>query len=171
MGMKTKSSFIVMMFAVVGVVLYVSMFLNVMTAFETVRSYANISSFTALSTIVQISPTVLLIAGIFAASFGYYKGYKGAAAQDASGVLRMVFGVVQIILFVSLFSTILTNMYYLYDGGTTTNATFQPSNYTAFQTVTGIAPTVLFLSGIFGGVATAVSGYSARRGMGRGRLS
>lgn len=154
--MQGKSSFITMTFAVVGIVLFVSMFSSIMTALEAIRTYANIATFTALETIVEIAPTVLIISGIFAASFGYYKGYKGASAQDSSGVLRMVFGVVQIILFVSLFLTILTGFYTLYG---TTNA----SEYTAFTTVVAIAPTVLFLAGIFGGTATAVSGYRSRR--------
>lgn len=156
MDLKGKSSFITMTFAVVGVVLYVSMFSNILTGMETLRTYANVSTFTALSTIVQIAPTVLLIGGIFAAGFGYYKGYKGASAQDASGVLRMVFGIVQIILFVSLFYTILTSMYTLY-------STENVGNYTAFTTVVAIGPTVLFLAGIFGGVSTAVSGYRTRK--------
>ena len=154
--MKGKSSFIVMTFAVVGIVLYVSMFSSIMTALESIRTYANIATFTALLTIVKIAPVVLLIGGVFAASFGYYKGYKGASSQDSSGVLRMVFGIVQIILFVSLFLTILTGFYTLYG---TANA----SEYTAFTTVVAIAPTVLFLAGIFGGTATAVSGYRSRR--------
>lgn len=140
------------------------MFDNIMVAMEVLRTYSNISTFTALETIIKIAPTVLLIGGIFAASFGYYKGYKGAQAQDASGVLRMVFGIVQIILFVSLFYTILTSFYTLYIGGATANASFVPANYTAFKTVTAIAPTVLFLAGIFGGATTAVGGARARKG-------
>jgi len=154
--MKGKSSFIIMTFAVVGIVLYVSMFSSIMTALVALLEYANIATFTALETIVKIAPVVLLIGGIFAASFGYYKGYKGAEAQDASGVLRMVFGVVQIVLFVSLFATILTGFYTLYSSA---NAAL----FTAFTTVVAIAPTVLFLAGIFGGVATATSGYRSRR--------
>lgn len=163
MDIKGKSSFILMTFAVVGIVLYVAMFSSILTALVTILTYANLSTFTALSTIVQIAPVVLLIGGVFAASFGYYKGYKGAGAQDASGVLRMVFGVVQIILFVSLFYTILTGFYTLY---TATNA----SAFTAFTTVVAIAPTVLFLGGIFGGVATAASGYKAKRSRSRSLL-
>jgi len=158
MDLKGKSSFIVMTFSIVGVVLYVSMFLNILEGLDALRTYANIATFTALETIVQIAPTVLLIGGIFAAGFGYYQGYKGASAQDASGVLRMVFGIVQIILFVSLFYTIMTNMYTLYSS-TEPNA----SAYTAFTTVVAIAPTVLFLAGIFGGVSTTVSGYRSRK--------
>jgi len=169
--MGNKSSFITMTFAVVGVVLFVTMFSNIMEPMETLRGYANISTFTAFSTIIAIAPAVLLIAGLFAASFGYYKGYRGAAAQDSSGVLRMVYGVVQIILFVTLFYTILTSCYTLYLGGATANADFSPEEYTAFQTIVQIAPAVLFLTGLFGGVATATSGYRARRRGRRAMLS
>lgn len=161
--MKGKSSFIIMTFAVVGVVLFVSIFSSIMEQMEVVRTYANISTFTALSTIVGIAPTVLLIGGVFAAGFGYYKGYKGASAQDASGVLRMVFGIVQVILFVALFYTILTSFYTLYLGGATENASFYPAEYTAFRTVTAIGPTILFLTGIFGGVMSTYSGIKTRR--------
>lgn len=161
--LKGKGGFIAMTFAFVGIVLYVAMFLNVMTAIEAIRGYANISSFTALSTIVTIAPTVLLVSGIFVGGFAAYKGYKGAAASDSGGVLRMVFGIVGLILYLSLFVAMLPSMYYLYDGGVTTNATFTPSNYTAFSTVVGIAPTVLFVGGVFGTVSTAVAGFRARR--------
>ena len=164
MGIKSKSSFLVMTFSVVGVVLYVAMFSNILSGLEVIRTYTNIATFTALETVVDISATVLLIGGVFAASFGYYKGYKGASAQDSGGVLRMVFGIVQIILFVSLFYTILTGFYTLYSAD---NA----SEYTAFQTVVAIGPTVLFLAGIFGGVQTSVSGIRARRGRRRAMLS
>ena len=156
MDIKGKSSFILMVFAVVGIVLFVAMFENILTGLVALLNYANLNTFTALETIVKIAPTVLLIGGVFAASFGYYKGYKGAQTQDASGVLRMVFGVVMIILIVSLFLTILTGFYTLYSHA---NA----SAFTAFTTVVAIAPTVLFLAGIFGGVATGVSGAKAQK--------
>lgn len=149
--MKGKSSFITMALSVIAIVLYVTLFGAVMTAMETVRTYSNISTFTALLTVVQIAPTVLLLGGIFGASFGFYKGYQGASAQDASGIIRMVFGVILVILFVTLFGTILTAMYSLYSDASA-------GNYTAFTTVVQIAPTVLFLMGIFAGGVTAVSG-------------
>jgi len=164
--LKGKGSFLVMVFSVVGLVLWTSMFANVMTAMDALRTHTNIATFTALLTIILIAPVVLLVGGVFAASFGYYKGYQGAQAQDASGILRMVFGIVQIILFISLFGTIMTSFYQLSIGGATANASFSPAEYTAFGTVVTIAPVVLFLAGIFGGVATGVSGYRARR---RGR--
>jgi len=153
-----KGGFLAMVVSVLGVVLYVTMFSTVLTAFETLRTHTNIATFTALSTVVAIAPTVLLLAGIFAAGFGYYKGYKSTASggSDTGGLMRMVLGVLVIILFVTLFSTIVTAMYTLYSAD---NA----SEYTAFQTVVQIAPTVLFLAGVFAGGATAAGGYRARK--------
>jgi len=153
-----RGGFLAMVVSVLGVVLYVTMFSTVLTAFETLRTHANIATFVALETVVEIAPTVLLLAGIFAAGFGYYKGYKSSAqaGSDTSGLMRMVLGILVIILFVTLFSTIVTAMYTLHSAD---NA----DQYTAFQTVVTIAPTVLFLAGIFAGGATAAGGYRARR--------
>lgn len=161
MNMKSKGGFLVMVLSVLGVVLYVTIFSSVMDAFETIRTYANIATFTALSTVVQIAPTVLLLSGLFAGAFGYWKGYQTGAKQDASGLMRMVLGVLMIILFVTLFSTILTSMYTLW--GYADGAGNVSSNYTAFQTVVTITPTILFLMGIFAGIGTAVGGYRARK--------
>jgi len=154
--MQNKGAFLTMVLSVVGLVLYVTLFSTILSALEAVRVYANISTFIALKTVVEIAPVVLLLGGVFGASFGFYKGYAGAGAQDASGLMRMVLGVILIILFVTLFSTILTSFYTLYGAD---NA----SEYTAFQTVVTIAPTVLFLGGIFAGGATAVSGARSWR--------
>ena len=150
-SIKGKSSFITMIFSVVAVVLWVALFESVLAGLAAILNYANIATFTVLETVVEISATVLLISGMFAAGFGYYKGAKGAAAQDASGILRMVFGIILIILFVTLFLTILASFYTLYSHA---NA----SAFTAFTTVVAIAPAVLFLGGLFGGATTAVSG-------------
>lgn len=161
--MRQKSSFLMMTLSVVGLVLYVTLFSNILSALETIRIYTNISTFTALETVVEIAPVVLLLAGVFTASFAYYKGFKGAGSQDATGILRMVLGVILIILFVTLFYTIVTAFYTLYGAD---NA----AEYTAFQTVVQIAPTVLFLSGIFAGGATATSGARAFRKRRHSRL-
>ena len=150
-----KQGFLTMVFSVLGVVLYVTMFSSVMTAIDAILDYTNISTFTALATATGITPTILLLGGVFAGGFGYYKGYKQlASGDDASGLIRMVMGVLTIILFLTLFSTILTAMYTLYG---TANAT-----HIAFATVTQILPTILLLAGVFAGGATATSGYRAR---------
>lgn len=158
MSLKNRGGFIAMVLAVLGVVLYVTLFSSILTGLETIRSYANISTFVALETVIKISPTILLLLGIFGGAFVYWKGYKSVAAKggDPGGLLRMVLGVLVIILFISLFYTILTSFYSLHGFE---NA----SEYTAFQTVVTILPTILFLMGIFAGSATAAGGYRARK--------
>ena len=163
--MKSKAlsgGFLAMVLSVLGVVLYVTIFSSVLAAAETIRTYANISTFTALETVIKIAPTILLLAGIFGGGVVYYKGLKSTSSggTDAGGLLRMVLGVLVIILFLTLFTTILTSMYTLYSDSSA-------GNYTAFKTVTSIAPTILFLVGIFAGGATVASGYKARKKSGK----
>jgi len=151
-----QTGFLTMVFSVLGVVLYVTMFSSVLTAVDAILDYANLSTFTALSTGAAIIPTILLLSGVFAGGFGYYKGYQSLSkgGSDASGLVRMVMGVLTIILFLTLFSTILSAMYTLYGSA---NAT-----HIAFTTVCQILPTILLLAGVFAGGATALSGYRAR---------
>lgn len=160
--LKNRGGFVAMVIAILGLVLLTTLFSNILTAFETIRTYANIATFTALSTIVTIAPTLLLLLATVSSGIIYYKGAQsiGASGGDAGGLLRIVFGALTIILFVTLFLTVLTNFYTLYSDVSATN-------YTAFQTVTQIMPTVLFLGGIFAGGMTAYSGVKARRSRSR----
>ena len=152
--MTNKSSFLVMTLSVVGLVLWITLFSTIITAIDTLAALVYLDNFTALETVIDIAPVVLLLGGIFSLSFAYYKGYQGAQAQDASGIMRMVLGVILIILFVTLFATIMTAMQAL-------AVAVNSSGYTALTTVVSIAPVVLFLSGIFAGAATGVSGAKA----------
>jgi hypothetical protein len=106
------------------------------------------------------------MAGLFGAGIAYVMGYKSAASGggDASGLLRMVMGILTIILFVTMFSSVLTSMYSLYSNASA-------GNYTAFQTVVQITPTIVFLSGIFAGGMTTYGGYKARKQRGTLRLA
>ena len=153
-----KQSFLPMILSILGVVLYVTMFATIMTALTTLANTAGVSNFIALATVIGIAPTVLIIAGVFGAALVYRKGYKAAGeGSDPGGMMRMVVGVLVVILFVTLFATIVTSMNTLY---TTYSGN---ASWIAFGTVVSIAPTVLFLGGIFAGTATAVGGYRARR--------
>jgi len=150
-----KGGFLTMVLSILGVVLFVSMFSSILTAIGAVLDYANVTTFIALEVVCKIAPTVLLLAGVGVAGFGYYKGLKTAGGNDPGGMLRMVLGVLVIILFCTLFLTILESFYTLYSAAN--------ASYIAFQTVASILPTILFISGIFAGTTTAVSGYRARR--------
>lgn len=163
-NLKGKSSFLVMTLSIVGLVLFVTMFAQILTALEAIRTYANIATFIALLIAVRIAPVVLLLGGTMLAGWGYWKGYSGSATQDPGGIIRIVYGVLVIILFVTLFLTLLTAFYTLYGAD---NA----SEYIAFQTVVTILPTVLFLGGVFAGGATAGSGVRTFRRRKSRRLS
>ncbi len=153
-----KGGFLTMIMSVLGVVLYVSMFSSIMSALATLYAVTGVSSFIAFQTILGIAPTVLLLGGVLGAGLMYYQGYKSTAATDAGGLMRMVLGVLQIILFVTLFGTIATSFVSLYSSyGTNTT-------WIAFGTVITITPTILFLAGIFSGVMTGVAGYKSRKG-------
>lgn len=168
---KGGKGFLIMTISFVGIVLFTSVFLNIMEQVENIRSYTHISSFIVLSILVQIAPTVLLIAALLMAKWGYGKGEMQAAATDSGGLMRLVYGAIGLILFLALFYVYLPYMYYIYDGGTTTNATFTPSNYIALQTVASVIPAVLLLGGIFMTGRTAYRGYKARRSRRRAMLS
>lgn len=155
---KDKGGFIAMIMAILGVVLYVTMFDSVMTAFTALAAVTGISNFIAFSTVIGIAPTVLFLGGIFGAGYTYYKGQKAVSGGGGSAALmQMVLGVLVIILFVTLFETIATAVYTLWATYNTT------TTWIAFPIVLRIVPTILFLAGIFAGGSTAYSGYRARK--------
>jgi hypothetical protein len=126
-----------------------------MTGLAALLTTTGASSFIAFVVIIGITPTVLILGLTFGAAVLYRSGYKTVSANDANGLIRMVMGVLEIILFVTLFATILSSSYTLY---TAANAT-----WIAFSVVMSIMPTVLFLSGIFAGAATTYGGYKSNR--------
>jgi hypothetical protein len=147
-----NGGFLQMVLAVLGVVLYVTMFANILAGFVSLLEVANIGEYIAFETVVKIAPTILFLIGIFGAGALYYHGYKQATGAGINSMLLIVFGALQIILFVTLFSTIMTAMESL---RTHANVTA----FIAFQTVVEIAPTILLLMGLFSGGAVAVSGW------------
>jgi len=158
--MKNKGGFVGMVSAILGVVLVTSMFATVMTQLGNVYGHASASSFIAFTTVVGIAPTVLILATVLGGGLAYGLGLRqvGKSGSDPSGLMRMVMGVLAIILFAALFSTILTNF------GTLYTSYSSNTDWIAFGTVISILPTILFLGGIFAGGATVYSGYKARRG-------
>ena len=154
--MKKYAGVLVTVMSLLGLVLFTSLFSTIMTAMNTMRYAGSLTNYTAFDTILGIAPVILWLGGLFGAGFAFYKGQSMTAGQDAQGFLRMVMGIVTLVLFITLFSTVVTGIGTVYSG---TNA----SLYTAFTTVVGISPTILFLAGVFASVATAASGLRARR--------
>ncbi len=143
--------------ALLGLILWASLFSTIMTGINTLRyGPTSISNFTAFDTILGITPVILWLGGIFGAGFAYYKGYTITAARDQNGFMRMVMGVLSLVLFFTLFATVLSSISSVYSS---TNV----SQYTAFQTVIGITPTILLLAGVFASVSMGVAGVRARR--------
>lgn len=154
-----NSGFFMMVLAVLGVVLYVTLFNNILTAFVTLSGVSNAASYIAFSTVVSIAPTILFLAGIFGAGFLYYKGYKSAQGAGVNSLMMIVLGCLEIILFITLFSTIMESMETI-----RTNANID--DFIALETVVQIAPTILLLAGVFAGVMTGVSGVRNRKSKG-----
>jgi len=158
-GASKYSGFLSMVMAILAVVLYTTLFGTVMTALTTLSLNASVSSFTAFSTVIGITPTVLFLIGVFGSAWLYKKGYASVSAgtSDPGGLLRMVFGILLVILFITLFGSVVTAVGTLYTSYGS-NAT-----WVAFGTVMSISVTVMYLGGIFAGVATARGGWKARK--------
>ena len=161
--MGKNSGLLTMVFSVLGVVLVSSMFYTILTALGTLRSTSGATDFLVFTTVVGIAPTILLLLMLGGGAFGFYKGSKAAASNDASGLIRIVFGALMVILFVSMFGTVITSMHEVWANSGGANLTV----WIALRTVSSIMPTILFLGGIFAGVATTVSGVRSRRRRGR----
>lgn len=154
---KLTGGFMPMIYAVLGLVLVTSMFSTIMTGLVALLAVSGVSNFIAFTTIVGISPTILLLGLTGAGAWAWWKGYKQGSANDPSGLMRIVLGVLQLILFITLFSTIATSFVSLntsYGSNTT---------WIAFGTVITIIPTVLFLSGIASSIYMGYQGATSRR--------
>ncbi len=162
-----KGGIILKVFVVLGIVLFAAMFPSIMTAVGNLRYGAvTLTNFIAFDTILSIAPTLLWLGGIAGFGFAEYASYRMAAAHDTAGFMRMITGVLEIVVFVTMFGTVLTNINTVYGS---TNAT----NFIAFTTVVGIAPTLLFLGGIGSGLFSASKGGQTafRRAKGGGSAS
>ncbi len=155
-GVK-NSGFLQMVFSVLAIVLVTSMFTTIMTALKTLMETSGVSNFIAFTTIVGITPTILLLSLTVGSGLMYYKGYKMAGAADNGGIIRIVFGVLMLILFITLFATVASSF-------VTLNTTYgSNTTWVAFGTTVTIIPTILFLGGIFASITTSVAGYKAHK--------
>ncbi len=147
-----KGGILLKVFAVLAVVIFASIFPSLMTGINSLR-YGGISltNFLVFDTVLSIAPTIMWLAGIALFTFASYAGYKQISMTSTSGFMLLISGVLEVVIFVTMFSTILTNINTVY---ATTNA----SAYIAFTTVVGIAPTILFLEGIGSGIFSGIQG-------------
>ena len=161
--MGKKSGLLTMVFSVLGIVMVASMFNTILTSLGTLLATDGATDFLVLSTVIGLAPTILLLTMLGGGAYGFYKGQKATGEADASGLIRIVFGALMVILFVSMFGTVLTSMHLVWANAGGANLTV----WIALRTVSSIMPTILFLGGIFAGVATSVSGVRSRRRRGR----
>ncbi len=159
-----KGGILVKVFTVLGIVLFAAMFPTIYAAIGGLRyGYGALTNYIAFDTILSIAPTLLWLAGIGAFSVSEVITYRNLAAKDARGFMMMIMGVLEIVLFTTMFGTVLSNIATLYTGAT--NAT--GLTFVAYSTVISIAPTLLFLGGIGSGLfSTAAGGRKAWRSRG-----
>ncbi len=139
-----------------GIILWTSLFATIMTAMNSLR-YGGIiwTNYIGADIAMNIGPTILWLAVLIGLGSAYQQGYNIMVAKDQAGFLRMIIGILSLVLFVTLFATVVTNIETV---RTSTNVT----NYLALPTVIGITPALLFLAGIFGAIRTGLSGVRAR---------
>lgn len=154
--LKKNGGLLAMIFSVIGTVVWVSLFTEVMAGFDNLFLIVGIDDLLLFTLILNYAPTILLLGGIAAAGVAYYAGYKQVAAKDVNGMIRMIFAGLGLVLFVTMFATIAQAFVDLY-----TVYAADP-NYPIFDLAVSIAPTILFLGGIVAFVGTGVGGARAR---------
>jgi hypothetical protein len=152
-----NGGFLMMVFGILGLVLWTTLFTPILEAFVTLASLDYIANYIAFEVIIKIVPSILFLAGIFGGLWLQYKGYKKAMGSGINALLVTVMGALEIILFVTLFATVMGG---IEDIRTSDNISY----FIALSTVVSISPAILFLSGIFAGGAMAVGGWKNRKG-------
>lgn len=151
------AGFLGMVLTFLGIVLWVTLFGAIMTQFDTLLTYAHLASFTLLQTLYQIGPVVIFLGVLGGMGWGYYKSYMSTTKGEGVNMLMwVVFGALQIILFLSLFPTVVTSLY-------TVLTDSSISQYIALSTVLQISAAIIFLGGIFAG------GWNISQGIKQGR--
>jgi hypothetical protein len=140
------SSFMGMVLTFLGIVLWATLFDTILAQFDILMGYAHLSSFTLLQTMYQIGPVILFLGVLGLLGWGYYTSYMHSTAKGDSINMLMwvVFGALQILLFLALFSTVISSLYTILQDSSI-------ASYIALQTVVQISAAIIFLSGIFAG--------------------
>ncbi len=150
-----QGGFMFMILGVMAMVLAITLFKSIMTYVGTDLNVANASAYIGYTVVVGITPTLLLLAIVGGGAWSYRHGYEQAVGSGASLIL-IVWGILEIILFLALFPTIMSAL-------ESVRTDDNIANYIALQVVVEIVPVVLWLGGLFAGGATAVGGFKARK--------
>lgn len=153
-GVSTKGILLQVM-GILGIVLVSAIFPTIVDNFNNLRyGGTSLTPYTAFDTILGIGLVLLWLGAMVGSGVAAYKGYRFTAENDTSGFVRMILGALTIVLFLTMFITVIANIETV---RTTTNLT----NYTAMSTVVAITPAILFLGGLFTGGRNIVGGGRA----------
>lgn len=165
-GMSLKGpmgGFLGMVMTFLGIVLWTTLFSSIMAQFGTLLGYAHLSSFTLLQTLYQIGPVIIFLGVLGAMGWGYYKSYMSSnKGEGVNSLMWVVFGALQIILFLSLFPTVVSSLYTVLTDSSITS-------YIALSTVVQISAAIIFLGGIFAGGWNISQGVKKSRAKNRNR--
>lgn len=160
------AAFLGMVFTFLGIVLWTTLFGTIMAQFDTLMAYANLSSFTLLETLYKIGPVIIFLGVLGGLGWGYYKSYMSSKGKGdgINSLMWIVFGALQIILFLSLFPTVVTSLY-------TVLSLSSIANYIALSTVVQISAAIIFLGGLFAGGWNVATGVRAVRGKNKAKAA
>jgi hypothetical protein len=145
-----------MIVGILGLVLWTNMFPTILTGLVTLANLDYIANYTAFETVLKISASVIYLGGIFGMAWIQKFGYQQASSAGVNMLIATVLGVLEIILFVTLFATVMT-------GIEAVRTADNVSYFIALSTVVQLSPAILFLLGLFSGGAMAVSGYKSSK--------
>lgn len=154
--LKKNGGLLAMILSIVGIVVWVTMFEDVMLGFDALWAIVGIEDLFMMPILLGYGPTIILLAVIGGMAVAYYAGAKSLAVKDTNGLIRMVMAALSLVVFITMFSevaTVFVGLFTLYDAD---------PNYPIFGLTCSIAPAILFLGGIVAIVGTGVSGARAR---------
>jgi len=130
---------------VIAIVIAFVIYPMVLTATQSILTYAHIASFTGMSSVAAIAPLIIFVSMIFGGGLMVFQGAKGSGKDlGMKNIIMIVGGLIDIVIMLLLFPTILASAYTII-----TDAHI--ADYTGLASVGAIAPLVLFVSSLFGG--------------------
>ncbi len=155
--MVTKNKgLMTMIFSSLGIVVFAYLFQSLMGYFDDAWAIVGIEDLFMVPLILQFGPTIILITVLGGAAFGFVQGLGDVAANDANGLIRIIFGGLGLIMFLAMFSPIAEIFVVLW------NLYEADPNYPLLGLTLSIFPAIILLMGIVGSIGSAVSGLRSR---------